>query len=848
MAQDIDTSVFSKMAELLARPLSPTALEKEEQQAKSAGGTPSSVRSKGQKPQPQRTPARARSTSAARPGKAEAKAKASARAQAAAEAPADEQSTPTCQTTDVVIEPTEPHSGGGILSAVSELSGLQQEWKDKIKSPSHRKAGPPRMKKPEQKILSEQERQQKMGEIDSLEEELAKAKGVAAAAKAAAAAAEKVAAASAAEAEALEEDAESDAAGDGKKNDEGHLDLARQAEDRVKARKRQEAKERRDRERREVAESKARQAEAEAKQKELERLTKERVQERLRAERAREQSQREERQRESELKEQRAQQASEELQRQALKRVSERENASRQRAEEVARQEAEARQQQKEEHEARAHELRERTRLRMQQYTQEQRERALLEEEAQRRRCLEEAQAAEEKHQQAQLSQQRARARAAEFRQRQRLEDEEKARLEEEQMAREQARSEAALQERQRKRQWRHGLDGAAAEAPLAASPTETHAPARVSSMPPRPPADKVTAGAQAPVAAEPGQVQAAASRPARAQNSAPIQRKMSGASAAAAGNGPPRGVQRVNSKKLQAGAAVKQGPANASEIALGGASVHDDVATNWSPAVDDGQTVQCTVGFFGIGNDPLDDDADEEDAPGMPDSARASQPSGPSPRVAASGYAAKAANRLPSRGSSRGSTRAPSAPAPPFPPPVSKTAMRAASQPPLTRPSRGAAQESPSGDCSRASSPGWSDPFQCDAQAPYGMPRSPGAASSFSDPETSMQPAGSPGHSSAPKSAPWKQKAIQVKSAEAYLEELKAARGLKAAQGAKGPGAKAAPRGRGYAEQVRQRASDVEVQQREEEGARMERGYAALQRVQQRGLQASPMRSMSAG
>jgi len=88
--------------------------------------------------------------------------------------------------------------------------------------------------------------------------------------------------------------------------------------------------------------------------------------------------------------------------------------------------------------------------------------------------------------------------------------------------------------------------------------------------------------------------------------------------------------------------------------------------------------------------------------------------------------------------------------------------------------------------------------------------------------------------------SKPWKQKAIQVNSADHYLEALKAARGVK--EGSKNT--RPAPGSKGYAEQMRLRAEDVEAKQREEEAQRMERGSAALQRVQQRAFQASPMKA----
>jgi len=481
-----------------------------------------------------------------------------------------------------------------------------------------------------------------------------------------------------------------------------------------------------------------------------------------------------------------------------------------------------------EESEARAQELREKTRLRMQQHSREQREQSIAEREAQLKQEQEEAQAIRERQYQAQINQQKAKARAAEFKQRMRLEEEARLRMEEEQVATEQERGEAARLDRLRKRQCRPGDPVPAAQPPVVpASSSSAKAPqARAKQMPPRPPemrgerADPEAAGGSS--VRMPSE--AARSKSQSRQGSRGVQ-------------GAPQ-IRRVNSRKLEAQGNPRRS-SDASEVFRGKDIEREDAETAWSPAVDDGDIVRCNVGFFGVCNDPLD----EEDA--MEDSSKEDSQSLPPaglPRVP-DGYAAKA-SRLPSRGSSRGSTRAPSAPAPPLQPTVVVGgAARALSQPPLARNSyRSAAIDSPAD--SRDSSPRWNpvSPLEADI-ASGGLPRSPGAGSSFSEPTTHSRPPlqASPAHH---KPTPWKQKAIKVQSADYFLDAMKAARGQKQAPGQKsGPGKNTAG---GYAAQVRQRASDVEVQQREEEDARMEKGYAALQRVQQRGLQASPMRSDS--
>lgn len=684
---EIDVSVFSKMAELLARPLSPTALEKEE------------AVQNGKRIPKAKVPSR----------KAAARPKAESKAAASVQAPGPTEMTIHEQHQEEQFSSLEDK---GILSAVSELSGLQQEWKEKMKHPSFRKGGPPRMKRPPAPaVLDEEERRQKMEEIDTLEVQLKEAKTVAAAAKRAAQAAEQLAEAAAKEAESGSEDGQISQSTEPKKDlPEG--DLQQQAEARVKARKRQEAKEKRDRQRKEVEEKRLRQAEAEAKAKELERQTKERLQERLRSERARERQLQEDMEREAEIKEQRSRQVAEELQQQALKRLADKEQADKHMADELARAEAEAKRQQAQENQARAEELRQKTRRRMQQYTRQQRDQSMAEQEARRKRIEEEAQVADERIMQAIRSQERAKARAAEFRHRERSEEKARAILQEEQHVRQQELAEVAQLERQRKRQWRAEL----ARGP--ATPLRSDMSSRASSHPPL-------------------------ARPA------------------------PR--QSVDH--------------------FGGRSAESSRAS----------TPKCPVWSI---VDPGDE--------------------GPRPKP----------------------------PKPTHDPPKKvplQRLTRAVSQPPVRPKPIERSAGADSGDASRASTPAdrWDEPSDF-VEEVTAYPENPRFAPQVAAKAPSLDEASAPSSPGAKSPKPWKQKAIQVNSAEHYLEALKAARGQSSAKAcAKN---RPAPGTKGYAEQLRLRAEDVEAKQREDEDVRMERGYAALQRVQQRALQASPMREARAG
>lgn len=890
---NVDASVFSKMAELLARPLSPTALEKEEQLA---AGTPQSSKS-GKTHSTGGGSSSSRSAKAAAKTSARPKATAKSPATARAAASSSKRGSPTASAAEVDLPavagdvaelPASPErslaaeeiadcegrraGGGSILSAVAGLSDLQQEWKDKMKSPSHRKSGPPKMKRPPQpKVLTEEERRDKMTEIDSLEAQLAQARNVAAAAKAVAAATVEashaaVQGSAVAAPTASQDQDEEDESGDGVElekskpdsPEEGASDFHRQAEERVKAQKRQEAIERKKKQREESAMKEARHAEAEAKAKELERQASQRVQDRLRAERAREQRMREEEEQHAKLKEQKAQEAGEELRQQAARRVSEREEALKQRAQEMSKRESEEQRLRKEENEMRAQELRQKTRLRMQQRTCENREQQLAEEEMRRRELQEAAEAAENKQRQTALNQQRAMERAAEFRQRTRNEEEARARIAEEQQANEQRRAEAALRDRQQKRQWRAGHNSASpaemtnsedcnVEQPgLNSEASQAAVPARARQVPPRPSLDRVKPADHAPATSvgQPGTCVAGhqANIPDRGQSKSTRNNSR--------GRGVTttrRGVQMRKNSQVS-----RKDAQRASEIVSPTCNAAESDATTWCPVVEDGDTVQCTVGFFGIGGDMDDEDEEDDNQLKCDDDAKsdisvAKQVGGyVGSKNQEGSYASKAkAARLPSRGSSRGSTRASSAVAPPLPPGNHRAGARAVSQPPLTRADIPLAEDSrPSSRCSSPALPAHIPLHHPNIRSP----RSPDAGSSFSEPTTGgHSPRGSP---AVRKAEPWKQKVVQVKSADYYLDALKAARSKPLSKGknASAVGGRAVPQSGGYAEQLRQRASDVEVLQRAEEGARMERGYAALQRVQSRALQATPTRSMSAG
>mmetsp|Transcript_127664 Transcript_127664/g.367392 ORF Transcript_127664/g.367392 Transcript_127664/m.367392 type:complete len:852 (-) Transcript_127664:110-2665(-) len=843
----VDASVaaaFAKAAELLARPLSPTVAEREAPHASQDGNyvvAPANVspvvatRNVGStRSAPQRTADPGLATSAAAAQNA---AEIDAMPRAGQSAPVDEPA------------PAEVVSGlGSILSAVAELSILQKGLKEKINSPSNRKSGPPKMRRAAPKVMTESERQHKMGEIAALEEQLRKAQGKATASAAPSAVAARPPQTSACDL--VGDDGADSVAGSADQDDGGvasspsrrpgrhgsnssgdadALSSQRQAEERVRARRRQELKERREKERREAEEKRARHAEAEAKAQELERLARDRVQERLREERAKEQQERERQEREQSERQQRAEAAAAELRLQAARRIQEREMTERQRKAEEERLRLHAQQAQAEENAARAAELQEKTRQRMLQHAREQREQQLAKEEEERRRREEEAHAALQKQQQALMSQQQARARAAEFRRRKQEEEAEHSRMEQERLLRERELAEAALEVRHRKRQMRVGA------APVSADNLPPASPASSSSGGPgaverklRPsresPAPEATT-AQRVCAAAPVLVAAAAAAPAASPATEAPRHSREAAPAGRLAPIPPRLPGRGAERRAgrEPSPATKRGgdggpgrrPSSREPAGRGDLRLSDEVdhisfdskglSCAVAPlAVEDG-SVKCTVGFFGLGG-PLDDGdrdcaphdecaGDEFENEDARDDAETSKVVAAPPRIPMrQGPTALAVNAAIAR----------------------VLPQRSYSQPPPARSQQPA---------SRASTPGPRE--LCEPP----NPGSPGAASNRSDPAQCTQVG--------PKPTPWRQKPIQVNSADYYLDALRQARGV-------GSKAECGKKGSGYASQVRQRASEVKDAQRREAGEMEERGYAVLQRVQRRGLQATPTRSMS--
>mmetsp|Transcript_33520 Transcript_33520/g.53422 ORF Transcript_33520/g.53422 Transcript_33520/m.53422 type:complete len:847 (-) Transcript_33520:76-2616(-) len=840
----IDTSVFERAAALLNRPLSPTALEKEQLQ-------------KGRQ-LPESEPAR----------KPQAKAKGKAKAKAAPtiEPPTDEQqgSKAPAETsveaqqdgadnretvTNAVVD-----EAPSILAAVAELSGLQKDWKQKINSPSYRKAPVPRLNRKQPKTLTDEERHEKLGEIDALEQELEAAKAKAAEVTAAAQRATEWVSQKVGE-------SESAAGGSCEDNDthpQAH-DYRHLAEERVKERRRKEAHERRERERRESLERQAKHLEAEAKAKELERITKERMQSRLREEKERQQREIEEANKQQQLREERAASV-EELRVQAAKRVAEREEAMRRKAKEEVMSEAEERRRQEEESAAKAEEGRERTRLRMQQRAQEVRAKQLLEEEARQRRMQEDAAQAAERQAQAEISRARARARAAEFRQRCRDEEEERAFLQAEEAAIQEEWAQAALLERQQKRHWRTG------EPPVSQSPRhikqsassdgrgeeaqQESRPATADSLSAAPPIKSVSseAMANAPAMKKVAPIRAPgteASKATKVPPRPPCDRSYSSQHKTPVSAGPKarskpaqqgsNNMGKPRSRSLSVEAPAREGRSNAAQITDSSA---------------DGP-IRCTVGFFGVNdidylNDEDNDDeiavAAEEHVPRIAEVAQ--------PQVRKTSSAESNRQRNSSRLASQ-PTKIP----------------RAYSQPP---PSRPPVMPGPVLGGSRPESPATPDSryydvpdYRLDSPAPatplqrHDVPKdkvssplaSPGAASNRSDPmDRRQQP------------QPWKQKAISVQPADFYLNKLKAARGhapvnsggspvkktsvpLAASEGSEAPAWGEGPKS--YADMMRMRARVVEATQRQEEGAKFDRTNAVLQRVQQRAAQV-PLRSAS--
>lgn len=314
----------------------------------------------------------------------------------------------------------------------------------------------------------------------------------------------------------------------------------------------------------------------------------------------------------------------------------------------------------------------------------------------------------------------------------------------------------------------------------------------------------------------------------------------------------PPRPPADRSSRQPSKGEAVSQARAKPARQSVGARADTGDRADSVdapnretksnAPTVTVGgedEPIRCTVGFCGVSDMGFLGEEEEEGGEGCEAAAPAPAPTRP-------------AGRQPSRDSysSRHSTPEKRG-ASPVPAPASaapRQVVRAYSQPPPLRP--------PALPNNRCESPVNRD--RGDYAPPDGC-QSPGAASAKSDGNT-------PAARAQPQAQPWKQKEVGVKSADYYLNLLKAARGTagkaappgKAGQagspnlprkGSEGGGGGAQAWGDGraaYGDQMRARAKVVEATQKQEEGARYDRGCAVLHRVQQRAAQA-PSRSASA-
>jgi len=853
---------------LLARPLSPTACEKEQLQKGRAHAEVCQPRQAASPHRAKASPSRAKAKTkaAATPPRPVAEPVAAAELPTngdACEAGGSEIGSPHASEPAVPASPAEVPATSSIMAAVAGLGEAEKGWKERLQSDEFRKAPVPRMPRKE-KVMTDEERHDKLDEIDALEQQLQEAKSMASAVTIAANAAADFVSAEAArlgvDPEGVEEEAE----------EEALPTASRIAEDRVKARRSQEAQERRDRERREKAQRQEKQQEADAKAKELERVTKERMQSRTKEEKERQQQQRDEAEKQKEQREKRASGAGE-LRLQAAKRVTEKEQAERRRAQERAEAEEKRWIEAGAESEARAAEGLIRTKLRMQQHAQELHAGQLAAEEEQRQRLQAEAEQAAEKRQQAMLSQQRSRARAAEFRQRSRQQEEERAHLDAEENACEQEKAQIVLAERQRKRNWR-GTDPKAGQSPrcssgqpspagsagggVQASLSREASPDVVRNRSASPSHDVETIRVAQPIGKHLNGV-----TPDRAVPSKAVSSRAPHAEPAAkrVARVPPRlPSDRVSRKpEKNVGEAAPQAGSKLKRQSGGAKAPVDRVPVDEAPgrqsrpvagSVTEGgedEPIRCTVGFFGVSD--VDFMGDEEN-----EAEYNCEPAAPAPSIARlpGNTSFGAVLQKPPRGSNSSRHSTPEArPAAPMHAVAHAVPVRSYSQPPLSRPPAlpGSRDESPAG--------------RGDA---LGGCTSPGAASNQSDP-------GRPGPRPQPQAQPWKQKAVQVKSADYFLNLLKAARGQvgkaappgamaaqsKAGQGASGPsparrrpgdddGTEAWGDGRsGYADQMRARAGVVEAAQKQEEGARFDRANAVLQRVQQRAAQA-PSRSTS--
>lgn len=503
-----------------------------------------------------------------------------------------------------------------------------------------------------------------------------------------------------------------------------------------------------------------------------------------------------------------------------------------------------------EENGARAAQLQEQTRARVQRHAQEKRARILAEEEAARHRAELEAMSEQERQREVAMSQQRAQARAAETRLRARMIEEERQCLQEEESAMEQQRVEAALRERQLKRQVKPGAAPPVVQSLAAAGP-EALSSLVDANRQMKPSEVLVTRRSPAGAQAEPPSSTVAQLAAPPLVDSKPAEGPGAHIAAKAAKGSkiPPRphgervkpraeGVVAANSVASKASVKPTDRRPHMSKDVTSDVVVQQEfteIPGRSHPQVDnsgDGP-VHITVGFFGIGGDPLGD-ADEYAGEGE-NPEWFVQPDDPA------AFATRVAVVAPPASSQPGAYRSQSQ----DPGLVSRQMSthdvvvknRAYSQPPFSR------QSSVPG--SRASTPGA-------GRFPLG-PCSPGGGSTSSDP--APRQAGGRGPAPLPQPAarvakPWKQKAVNVPSTDHYLALLKAARGggqhdvagngqIGQSPSKAGVADVAVDGPVGYGDLMRQRAGDVEVAQRREEGERLERGYAAVQRVQQRAQRA---------
>eukprot|EP00927_Polykrikos_kofoidii_P078149 TRINITY_DN75006_c0_g1_i1.p1 TRINITY_DN75006_c0_g1~~TRINITY_DN75006_c0_g1_i1.p1 ORF type:complete len:953 (+),score=188.54 TRINITY_DN75006_c0_g1_i1:147-3005(+) len=943
----IDPSVFARAAELLARPLSPTVAEREAAETSGkASATPHrrgtcSRNSASSRASPSRTtrtsPSKSRCQTAKQPVACDASGpfhtsskepETVATSEAAVNATGavnrvDEGNAETSLSPPNVVYPASAGENvdlGSISGAVAMLGDLQREMKEKMQSPSMRKARPPKVRRPPSpKVLTDKERNQKLSDIGALEQQLSAAKGRG-----------PVNADVAGGSDDKGTEHQKEEPSEGADAMEKIPRQAADCEERVRTRKRQEAHERRERERQVEAEKEAKRLDGEAKAKELKRQATLRVQERLREERAREEQQRLEEEREKGVREHRSAE-SDELRRQAQRRVVEHEVLRRQQVNQLAEADAEQRKKLHEDNEARAAELREKTRLRVQQHARERREQQLLEEENQRQLLEEQARLAKEREEVKQISQQRARARAAEFRQRHRQEEEERLAADEEAKALELARADAALKERQKKRQWRPGdpvvetcssyqtgCGGAGSDCDLSNVGNGNRSTAS-SGVPPKLPLTDGHVAASSSAAADTRSASKGQSETCVPQQALKrVSQGVASRSGCAVGNVEAAPVTECRtSAKPQPRRRVESGRA-ASEVSSATAASSDNAGKPAPPAkeaarvdwggsegalplqcpvatVGDDDTVRCTVGFFGVADGcPEEDDFGEASSAGVVhlhqavaakgdaatrSASRSQQPPRISGRVATRRPISRDASSVDGGSESRGAGAAvgriesarSSGSGQQSPHLQKATAQRAAfvrdrrrtsclpraqSQPPPRR--RALAQ-----DVSRTSSPGAENdapPTVTDETTDI-RPLSNGGncslgsgmlvplakSNAFAAVDSHQLPICGVGgviteSERKKRAAVWKQKAIQVQSAAYYLDMVKAARG----NGGDEKRFSSVGRGGSYGEQMRQRASDVEDEQRREEGERLERGSAVLQRLQQRGLQAAPARSVS--